>query len=395
MLETYILKHKDTDTAVLELDVENCEIYDFEIVSVDDIPILGENGYRRLHEWLDSRAIPSGREELERILRNAGCETSQEYLVKNLALSLTDTYWLCPASLPDLTWTQVNLFSHSGEVLTFHDGGGKVYYSTSPDASLTGSLPKEAIHRSDGWYLRKYDGSQSGEGLQNVNEAFASLIHETQGFKEYTDYKVEVGENGVCDSCICKYFTNEQCELISAYDVTGGFTNENYNGASQLTYFIEQCERNGLDREYVENFLDYQTLTDFLITNTDRHWGNFGILRDPVSLKFISMAPIFDSGSSMLYNAPYVRNRLGILKLETNGVEKKQQDQLALVHNRKILDLSKLPSVDETCDFYVKNGVSEEHARQIANGYGFKLDMLYEFQEGETISIAREYDNLR
>lgn len=394
MTGIYILKHKDNDAALLELDMESCEIYDLEVISEADIPILGEKGYRRLYEWLDSRAIPSGREELKRILENAGCETPQEYLIKNLALSLTDTYWLCPASLPDLTWSQVNLFTHSGEILTFHDGNGKAYYSTSPDAALTGSLPKEAIHRKDGWYLKKYDGSQSGEGLQNINEAFASLIHKKQGFKEYTNYNLKMDKNGTCESCICKYFTNEQCELISAYDVTGGFSEGSYDGAAQLGYFVDQCEKNGLDRKYVENFLDYQTLTDFLITNTDRHWGNFGVLRDPSTLKFISMAPIFDSGSSMLYNAPYVRNRIGILKLETNGVEKKQQDQLSLVHNRKILDLSKIPSTKDTYEFYVENGVSEEHAKQIAEGYSFKAEMLHEFQAGETISVANEYEKI-
>lgn len=47
----------------------------------------------------------------------------------------------------------------------------------------------------------------------------------------------------------------------------------------------------------------------------------------------------------------------------------------------------------ETGEFYIKNGVNEEHARQIAMCYGFKLDMLLELQHGFTISIANEMEN--
>ena len=47
--------------------------------------------------------------------------------------------------------------------------------------------------------------------------------------------------------------------------------------------------------------MDYQIMTDFIITNVDRHRGNFGILRDANNLRFISPVPIFDSGNSMFF----------------------------------------------------------------------------------------------
>ena len=37
-------------------------------------------------------------------------------------------------------------------------------------------------------------------------------------------------------------------------------------------------------------------MTDFVLTNTDWHLNNFGVLRDSKTLKFIGIAPIFDSG---------------------------------------------------------------------------------------------------
>ncbi len=36
---------------------------------------------------------------------------------------------------------------------------------------------------------------------------------------------------------------------------------------------------------------------DFIIANEDRHFNNFGAIRDAETLKFISFSPIFDSGS--------------------------------------------------------------------------------------------------
>lgn len=392
MVGTYILKHKDYNTALIKMDLETGEFYGVDVLSPKDMPVLGDEQGRLLHAWFDSRAIPNERAELEQILRKAGCQTSQEYLVKNFALSLTDTYWICPASLTDLTWSQVNLFSHTGKVMEFHDGNGREYY-TSSNASLTGSLPKRAVYKNDGWYLQKQDSGKSGEGLQNVNEAFASLMHRRQGFSEYVNYQLHFERSGISDYCECKYFTDERHEFISAYDVTGEYKSMPYRGAEAIKQFVDLCEENGLDRQYVTDFLDYQTLTDFLITNTDRHWGNFGILRDPDTLHFLSLAPIFDSGTSMVCNDPYVRNRISLLRIETNGVEKLQQDQLSLVKNTSLIDLDAVPSAQETKDFYIKNGVNEEHAEQIAMCYGFKLDMLLELQHGFSISIANEMEN--
>ena len=61
----------------------------------------------------------------------------------------------------------------------------------------------------------------------------------------------------------------------------------------------------------IQSFMDYQTLTDFVISNTDEHLQNFGILRDTESRKLIGPAPIFDSGNSMFYaddrKIPYTR----------------------------------------------------------------------------------------
>lgn len=50
---------------------------------------------------------------------------------------------------------------------------------------------------------------------------------------------------------------------------------------------------------YISLFLEYQ-----ILTNTDRHLNNFGVLRDTHTLKSIGMAPIFDSGNSIFWQNP-------------------------------------------------------------------------------------------
>jgi hypothetical protein len=392
-VETFTVKHINKNVAKLSIDIYSGEFYGFEIINFKEMPVLGDKMGYQFKKWFENRSIPSGRDDLNKILKKAGCETPQELLVKNFALSLSDSYWICPESIDDLTWEQVNPYDNFSSPVIFHDGTGRAYYS-NPSGSLNGSLAKEAVRQVDGWHLIKHDGSGSGEGLMNINEKFASDMYKRLGLTEYTPYILHF-KNGICDSCDCRFFTDKEHELISAYNVTGGLGKINeYNGREELKKFVDICTENGLDRDYVNDFIDIMILTDFLITNTDRHWENFGVLRNPDTLEFESMAPLFDSGTSMLCRDPYADNRLAVLKIETHGIEKLQEDQLELVHKPDIIDLSLAPSKKEVKDFYVECGVNESHSEQISNGYGFKLDMLHEFQRGFRINIATEFANI-
>jgi hypothetical protein len=45
---------------------------------------------------------------------------------------------------------------------------------------------------------------------------------------------------------------------------------------------------------------------DYLIVNRDRHYNNFGFIRDAESLEWHGLAPIFDSGTSLWSDTGYV-----------------------------------------------------------------------------------------
>ena len=47
------------------------------------------------------------------------------------------------------------------------------------------------------------------------------------------------------------------------------------------------------------NKISNMLLIDYVLGNEDRHWGNFGILRNIKTLDFVDVAPIFDYGNAL------------------------------------------------------------------------------------------------
>ena len=176
--------------------------------------------------------------------------------------------------------------------------------------------------------------------------------------------------------------------------MTGGYDLSNdYDGGKELAKFIRSCINNGLNADYVRHFLDYMLMTDFIITNSDRHWYNFGILRDTETLRFVSMAPIYDNGNSMFYNIYSPLNRASLLHLEDNGIIKQEVKRLDLVQDRNIINTSLLPTPSQVEEYYLNHAIDKERVNIITRSYSNKLDLFMEYQLGLPISYNTEmYD---
>ena len=74
---------------------------------------------------------------------------------------------------------------------------------------------------------------------------------------------------------------------------------------SEYEHYVNQLHSFGLTD--VTSRLEQMIVLDALIANEDRHWGNFGALRNSESLEFIGLAPVFDNGNSLGYKAASVR----------------------------------------------------------------------------------------
>ena len=76
--------------------------------------------------------------------------------------------------------------------------------------------------------------------------------------------------------------------------------------------------------------IDKMLVCDYILVNKDRHYNNFGVIRNIETLEFISIAPIFDNGCSLWYdeNDMYI----GEFFL-TKPFEEYEKNQLNLVKN--------------------------------------------------------------
>ena len=385
MKDNYLLMHKDVPCGLIAIDRDNGALTDARIYEPEYAPFMGSADLRRLKIWWDHRAVPGSRKDMQQIIRNAGCSNSREYLAKNLALSITDTYWVCPVEL-DLKWDDVKLFNlplPGIDAMPYHHAS-----SYDPNASLGGQQDKYWDFSSG--YPMLIKKAYAHYGQQSVNEAFAAYIHHLQDSGvDFVDYEVGRAVDGGA-TARCKAFTSEDVEFIPAYEVLMSHKKE--NDISQYDDFIEICSEHGLEEDVVRRFMDYQTLTDFVISNIDEHLQNFGLLRDTRTLKLISPAPIFDSGNSMFFseNRTTPLSRTELLERKISSLHTSEEKMLSHIRYRDIVRADRLPEPAEVNEYYVKNGIAEAKAEFIAGSYENKLRLLDDFQNGITISLFNE-----
>lgn len=381
----YSLMHKNDKCGTILFDENIGRITEYHDDRNGLSPYLGNCDIKKIQKWWEMRAVPASRATMQQVINNANCLNTEVYLAKNLGLSMTDTYWIKPSGI-DLSFDNVkfaNLAAYSHGKIPYHNAT-----SYDPNASLGGQMEKywDLMHKTPILVKESY----KYYGQQSINEVVASIVHSRQPSNvEFVRYTAEMTEDrGV--QCKCPAFTSENIELLSAYEMVESRKIQN----SQALYdeYINICVENGIDYNQIQEFMDYQTMTDFLITNTDEHLLNFGVLRDPNTMKLIGPAPIFDSGNSMFYSdgrkTPYTR--AGILDIPITSFYKREEKLLGKVKNKTAVDLNSIPSAGEVKELYANAGIPEEKADVISKNYDTKAKMLSEFQRGKTISLYKE-----
>ena len=372
--QSYELMHKDDVVASLQLDDLSGAILKVTPgANPELLPLGGSQGADSLRKWWLRRAVPISQGNIAALLQREGIPSTQRLLVRNLGLSLSDHYWIKPSG-SELTWTDVSPFSNTfcnlSETAAAH--------SYSPDATLQGDLIKKWLIVDDTRYLLK--GNRGANSQQSLNEVLASMLHEKQGFANHVHY-LPVKLTGSASEqygCICEDFASETLEFIPAIDVVDSEKKD--NAVSTYEHFIYVCAEHGLSEQEVRGFLEYQVLTDFVLTNTDRHLNNFGILRDSQTLKFVRMAPIFDSGNSMFWDAPRLPERSDCTEITVNSFRKTEAELLKLVTDRSRVHMDLLPSREEIEKLYAKDD-SIAFVDSILTGYEKKKALLEQFME--------------
>ena len=150
-----------------------------------------------------------------------------------------------------------------------------------------------------------------------------------------SDLQVDGNVDGL--GCMCYDFCSENLECISAWELLQ--TVKIKQNESYYYPLKKVCLSLGMAEQDFTDFMDYQIMTDYLLTNTDRHMNNIAVVRNPDTLQILGFAPIYDSGNSMFYDIPYeALSRMRIDDIKTHSFVEKESRLLQYVQNRSLVD---------------------------------------------------------
>ena len=396
--EIYILKHKDLDVAMVKINPFSGRIeYVLEVYMPEELPIGCAEDGNGLAQWWNMRAVPDTRRGIQQQLKLLREETSQSLMLAAYGLSLTDHYWMQPVSR-ELYWKDINFFENefSDELGNLLTDTGKINVDGhiscfSPASSVNGEMKKKWVIRNHTRYLMKINTNDYGQ--QAVNEKIVCRLHERLGWENYTPYEIEMVRIAGMQvpASLSPLFTSLKTELVSAYQLI-----KNYkipNDQSEYEAIINAATENGMEEQKVRNQLEYMILTDFLLSNTDRHYNNFGFLYSSEKHKFIKMAPIYDTGNCLFYDKDLIPVKSGLLDIKVNSFSKKEVNMLAYVQNKELINLSRLngfpEEVKELLMTYTE--MPEERADKLAETVVKKIEYLQLFQSGKKIWKREKY----
>ena len=383
----YILMHQDYPVFEVLLDEA------FRIKKITDnfnedrIPlIINKNNIEKyiLNNWLFDRGIPEKRKELKAILSAHKMRSKEELIVKNLGLSLIDHYWL-KTEKDTRTWKDVNYhdnhFNQEGNEL-YTGGSAKIKSEykyidinkkPNPNNVSSGMLPKRWIKENNKMYLLK--GTELSTHQEPFNEKIISDYLELLNV-DHVSYDLH-WQNDIPYSK-CEYMLKPNEELIHSYCFLHGI--QKNNNTSYYEHYINGGVSLGLDRNMFKKELEYMIMIDYITANTDRHWSNFGIIRDADTLKAIRPAPIYDNGTALYAKYPTGLINKNIDRLKNQSFRNKHDTNIKLVKDFSLLQNENIKTILEI----LKTGYDEgfvEISRQnvIQNATKQRLNNIFNY----------------
>jgi hypothetical protein len=142
---------------------------------------------------------------------------------------------------------------------------------------------------------------------------------------------------------------------------------------SKYQHYINCCAALGITGT-VDN-LNQMLSVDYLISNEDRHFNNFGVIRNAETLEWIDFAPIFDCGTSMWFDHnTFVIGQNDISK----PFEKTHSEQIALVKSYDFLDFEKIADIADMCYEIYKSSpfIDDERLKWLCHWTGRRMELL-------------------
>ncbi len=293
----YSLRLYDDELLTFSLEEKGLEGLKSHIMSINEdmrkfFPLGLELTDEGILKWLERRVIPKNRAFVDQILKVLGLSHNNTKGIIDISkgLSLNDSFWVVPADFNG-TFKEFNLYENrfSEELsLVAYTGVGTANqaFTTSPELTTQGMLRKAWRFIEDGGiYL--YKGGTEGfanSGNEPYSEYYACQIAKAMGLYA-VEYDLENWKGILASKC--EIFTNIDTSFIPIGRIvkSGG-----------IKACLEYYENMGED---CTEFLKSMLVFDAVIYNEDRHFGNFGVLRDNKNGMIIGPAPIFDNGLSL------------------------------------------------------------------------------------------------
>lgn len=341
----FFLMHRNHNIAELDIDIIGMKIKVINITNMERMPIGTIFGDDRKYiddnmfeHWFRHRLIPDSRSRIRDIFHTCCIENIFDAISKNNGFSLADSYWIKPEN-SDTTWEYGNYFDNKFDYsfgnISF-DIDEKNVSLFSPDIATDGVLTKAwRINNGERYLLKK---GRAPDYQEPINEAFVSSMLKKISKVPYVKYKLVNVNGDICS--LCKNFLSREEEFIPAFMVYRA--EEKPDNVEPYQHLINMCNKLGIPD--ITDFMDEMMSIDFLISNSDRHLGNFGFIRNAETLVFTGAAPIFDNGTSLWGTTPTERILYDVEVAKP--FKPLQEQQIELVSGYDWLDLTDLADGD-------------------------------------------------
>ena len=295
----YIM-HKDRRVATICKD-GRCTVYfpsfmpyNLYLEKEDDLDTRLSN-LSNFYYWCSSRLLTLDRKYAKEIMNSIGAmqavtdKDRAMIAISYHCLSLTDVFWV-KMDHEELDFSQISLYRHSlsnafadvslrGISLTVQNAKLISDQDVAGDIGTQGVAPKAWIRREDGFYLFK-----DGDERDVKAELLASKIVDCFDI-DHVSYSKDSFSG--CEVSKCKIITSEEYGIVP------------------FEYVSVYCENHDKDPlEFVLKHDSYQfymmNIIDYLIGNTDRHWGNWGFLVNNTNNKLVGLHPLMDYNKAFL-----------------------------------------------------------------------------------------------
>lgn len=230
--------------------------------------------------WLEQRAIDAHRTH-SRLVKKALRLRERDDISTTLhfnAATITDSYWIRPEN-SSLTWDQVRFKENefADLALTGDLAAFSKHPSRTPELTNIGSYEKCWRYENGAWWMYK-----AGTVWERFSELFIYNLCRELHFPT-AEYQ-PAGE-----FIKTRDFTEGTMNFEPAFALVGD--EEDYSTNYQA--FLE------LGTAYADQYVEL-LLMDTFCRNADRHTLNYGVLRDPLSGRLLSLAPNFDNNIALI-----------------------------------------------------------------------------------------------